>query len=314
MAREDSDSAETDSKQEFFAYREMVAPGTLGLGVGMTCALVALFTLLGALDTDETLGWIERASLWSLAGTLNLATWYSGCVLTLYLVRLRPLPQVRLALAAMAVIVAGMYATVTYTVYGLFHGGNSPAVGVARIYLFNLVFLLFLVALTDHVLQLRLKLKRLAAANEHTAGVEHTDACGPDSVDLQDAKPPGDGDSPDVEQVLDRLPETLGRDVIFLKATGHYVEVTTTAGSALILMRLADAIDALGDSGMRIHRSYWVAYRHVTHLMRRDRHRRTLLRVTGDHELPVSRSFLAEVRTAVSNTHGPSHERRVEMQ
>ena len=95
-----------------------------------------------------------------------------------------------------------------------------------------------------------------------------------------------------------RVPEALGRDVIFLRVSDHYIEVTTTAGTTVILMRFSDAVVALGDMGMRIHRSYWVAYRHINHVVRRDR--RTLLRVTGDRELPVSRSFLAEVRAAVS--------------
>ena len=305
--------AERDSRQESLAYREMVAPGALGLGVGITCALVAMFTLVGPLDTDLTLGWSARAALWSMAGMLDFATWYAGCVLTLFLARFRPPAQVRLALAAMAFVLAGLYMTVTYTLYALFHGGNIPDVGAGRVYLFNLVFVLFLVALTDHVLQLRLKLKRLDADNEHTEVVEHTDPSAANGDDLQEVEPAADGHSAEA-QLFYRMPETLGRDVIYLKATGHYIKVTTTAGSALILMRLVDAIDALGDSGMRIHRSYWVAYRHVAHLVRRDRHRRTLLRVTGNHELPVSRSFLADVLEAVSNLNGPSHQKRVKLQ
>ena len=186
----------------------------------------------------------------------------------------------------MVAIVAWMSVTFTYTIYGLFHDGNSLNVGVVRTYLFSLVFLLFVMALTDHVLQLRLKVKRLAAANGYAAGIEQTI-----EQTMEESEVPGRGHSAKSQQFFCDLPETLGRDVIFLKATGHYVEVHTTAGSSLILMRLADAIDALGDSGMRVHRSYWIAYRHVTHLMRRDRHRRTLLRVTGRHEVPVSRSF-----------------------
>ena len=101
-----------------------------------------------------------------------------------------------------------------------------------------------------------------------------------------------------------RVPEALGRDVIFLRVSDHYIEVTTTAGTTVILMRFSDAVAALGDMGMRIHRSYWVAYRHINHVMRRDR--RTLLRVTGGLELPVSRSFLAEVRAASQRSRNPT--------
>ena len=41
---------------------------------------------------------------------------------------------------------------------------------------------------------------------------------------------------------LDRLPEKLGRDVIYLNVSGHYVNAVTTEGSGVILMRFADAV------------------------------------------------------------------------
>ena len=43
----------------------------------------------------------------------------------------------------------------------------------------------------------------------------------------------------------------------------------TTAGSTLVLMRFADAVAALeGAGGLRVHRSYWVAKKHVTGTVR----------------------------------------------
>lgn len=50
--------------------------------------------------------------------------------------------------------------------------------------------------------------------------------------------------------------ESLGRDVIYLEVSGHYVQVTTTVGSAVTLMRFADAVDAPEGLVMRIHHSY----------------------------------------------------------
>ena len=99
---------------------------------------------------------------------------------------------------------------------------------------------------------------------------------------------------------LDRLPAKLGRDVVYLKVSGHYLEVTTTLGSGVILQRLMDAVRELGSLGMQTHRSYWVAYRHVRYLVRRDR--RTLLHLSGDFEVPVSRTFLPEVRIRMKTT------------
>ncbi len=96
---------------------------------------------------------------------------------------------------------------------------------------------------------------------------------------------------------LDRLPEKLGRDVIYLNVSGHYVNAVTAEGSGVILMRFADAVAELGDVGMQVHRSYWVSYHHITGIFRRDE--RTIVRVTGGHELPVSRTHLSAVRALI---------------
>ena len=40
----------------------------------------------------------------------------------------------------------------------------------------------------------------------------------------------------------------------------HYLRVHTLLGSALVLMRLRDAVALVGDlEGMQVHRSWWVA-------------------------------------------------------
>ena len=96
---------------------------------------------------------------------------------------------------------------------------------------------------------------------------------------------------------LDRLPAALGRDVVYLNVRSHYVNVVTTAGSGALLMRFADAVADLGDQGMQVHRSYWVARRHVLGVERRAE--RTVLLLTGGEEVPVSRTYLAAVRDAL---------------
>ena len=95
---------------------------------------------------------------------------------------------------------------------------------------------------------------------------------------------------------LRRLPGNVSRDIVYLKASGHYVEVIASTGSAIISMRLADAVAELGDRGMRIHRSYWANYGHMTGLSRQGR--RTLLCLTDGHQLPISRSCLHAARKA----------------
>ncbi len=97
--------------------------------------------------------------------------------------------------------------------------------------------------------------------------------------------------------LLRLLPERLGTDLIYIKSEDHYLEVHTTAGSSLIKMRFSDAVAELSDRGIQVHRSYWVALRHVTRSVRSGK--RTLLRLTGDHRVPVSVTHLPAVRAAL---------------
>ena len=101
-----------------------------------------------------------------------------------------------------------------------------------------------------------------------------------------------------------RLPVGIGSDIIYLKTEGHYIKVHTTTGACMIMMRFKDAVAELDDLGMRVHRSYWVAHRHVIAAVRRDN--RTLLRLTGGHRVPVSRSHLHAVRAALAVEHNAS--------
>ena len=93
-----------------------------------------------------------------------------------------------------------------------------------------------------------------------------------------------------------RLPLRLQHVTIHaLEAQDHYLQVHTDAGSELILMRLADAIDELdGLDGARCHRSWWVARPAVTDVIQRDG--RVMLKLVGDLMVPLSRTYLPELR------------------
>ena len=62
--------------------------------------------------------------------------------------------------------------------------------------------------------------------------------------------------------------DALDEDVAFVRVSGHYIDVVTTSGTTVLMMRLADAVIALGGRGMQTHRSYWVAFRHMRRLVR----------------------------------------------
>ena len=95
----------------------------------------------------------------------------------------------------------------------------------------------------------------------------------------------------------DRLSRAVSRDIIYLRADDHYVHVYTTGGSCLVRKRMASAVAELGALGMQVHRSYWVAHRHMLITVRSGG--RPVLRVTGGQKVPISRPYLAAVRDAL---------------
>lgn len=102
---------------------------------------------------------------------------------------------------------------------------------------------------------------------------------------------------PDPPPILDRLPVEKRGPLIEMTVQDHYVSVTTARGTALVLMRLSDAIgETRGIEGLRIHRSHWVARDAVTAVRRRDG--KVLLETRAGSELPVSRTYLGAVRAA----------------
>jgi len=98
-------------------------------------------------------------------------------------------------------------------------------------------------------------------------------------------------------RILDRLPPHLRGELSHITVQDHYVDIRTDRGGALVLMRLADAIaETEGVPGLRIHRSHWVAAAQVARSVRRDG--RLVLVMKDGTALPVSRSFLPDVRAA----------------
>ena len=90
--------------------------------------------------------------------------------------------------------------------------------------------------------------------------------------------------------VLQRLPIEKRGELISMTVMDHYVEVTTTRGKHLILMRFNDAITEIPPHlGLQIHRSYWVA-RDQVQAHRRDG-KQLLLITTAQDALPVSRRY-----------------------
>lgn len=98
-------------------------------------------------------------------------------------------------------------------------------------------------------------------------------------------------------RLLDRLPQDIHAPLVAIDATDHYTRITTTRGTALLLLRLSDAIaEAAPTPGLRIHRSHWIALSEVTSA-RRESLRGFVISSDGN-ERPVSRSHLSAAESA----------------
>ncbi|MEN7341441.1 MAG: LytTR family DNA-binding domain-containing protein [Pseudomonadota bacterium] len=62
------------------------------------------------------------------------------------------------------------------------------------------------------------------------------------------------------------LPSAVGDNIVAISSDLHYLHVYTTKGKAMVLGSLSQAMDALGDEGIQIHRSHWIATAHVKRL------------------------------------------------
>ncbi|MGN7999659.1 LytTR family DNA-binding domain-containing protein [Sphingomonas sp. 22176] len=94
--------------------------------------------------------------------------------------------------------------------------------------------------------------------------------------------------------LLDQLPPHLRGPILCLENEDHYVRVHTAQGSALVLIRMRDAVAQLEGQGARVHRSWWVARRAVSGTIRQDRSWK--LRLVDGREVPVARASVPDLR------------------
>jgi len=108
--------------------------------------------------------------------------------------------------------------------------------------------------------------------------------------------PAGDGKGRFPHALLSRLPSRLGDEIIALEAEDHYLRIHTTLGSELVLMRLSDAIAAIGpELGLQVHRSWWVADDAIRAVIRSKQ--RSRLKLSNGLLVPVGRTYSAAVRS-----------------
>ena len=95
--------------------------------------------------------------------------------------------------------------------------------------------------------------------------------------------------------LLSRLPPGIGSDIIALETEDHYLRVHAVGGSALILMRMADAVALLDPQlGAQVHRRWWVAQAAVAGV--RTEGQKLSLCLIDKTLVPVGRTFSAAAR------------------
>lgn len=101
---------------------------------------------------------------------------------------------------------------------------------------------------------------------------------------------------PAVPSEPSRTPPELRGPVLALSAEDHYLRVHTAAGDRLIHYRFSQAARELGEAGVQVHRSWWVA-REAVRAVERDGERLVLVLDRG-LRVPVSRTYMLAARQA----------------
>jgi hypothetical protein len=113
----------------------------------------------------------------------------------------------------------------------------------------------------------------------------------------REAAPPSAPVRPGPPRILSRLPLDRRGALVCLSVQDHYVEIVTTRGRDLVLMRLSDAIaEAEGVEGLQVHRSHWVALAQVQAARRQGDG--AVLTLSDGREVPVARARLGALRAA----------------
>ena len=300
-----------------FAYQELATPSMVWLVAGIAFSLLAIVAALGPMDTRHTLTLIQRFAYFGVVALVMVPIGFASLLVPLYIMRNRGPMHFTLALALTSLIVVAPGAAVVIVVYGLFHAGGSPQENFFALYGVGVLIFTIAVGFACYVLHLRLTRtsQRNSAARAGSDGSPSTlersrdptvPCAGTTTSDPNDAvrdslpvAPAGAGRSVAPAPPQLRLPAEIGRDIVYAHVSGHYVEVVTTAGAAIVLMRLSDVARALEGQGMQTHRSYWAAYRHVVRLQINDH--RLVLHLAAGHKVPVSRSFRSAVRAFMAN-------------
>ncbi|MFK7855489.1 MAG: LytTR family DNA-binding domain-containing protein [Granulosicoccus sp.] len=116
------------------------------------------------------------------------------------------------------------------------------------------------------------------------------------------------------QRLLSSLPGIVGTDVVAVASDLHYLNVWTVAGRTTVLGSLHTVVTELGDVGMQVHRSHWVAHAHVRRIVGNSGSASCIL--SNELRVPVSRRRWKAVREQYGRgvVHGAEGVDRVRIQ
>ena len=297
-----------------FPHHEMLGPRMLKVTVATSVVIVALFVSAGPIGSHALTG-LQRSVYFAVVTAFSFPLHYSLMTLALYYTRFQPPLASTVAVAATAAVVSVPTTATSYLYPMLFFPGYQLP-GFATLYVTVAVTAVSASVLFNYVIFQRIGDIRGAGAGPTrsrfrgsqgvTIGI--ADRSGESAPNRSEDEPPAIPAPPALEPpanpagtpvrpFFDRLPAEMGYEIIYVKTEGHYLRVYTKAGTSRLLLRFADAVAELSNLGMQVHRSYWVALDQVVGLVKRDN--RMMLRLTGNYEVPVSRTYVRAVRAAM---------------
>lgn len=238
---------------------------------------VAIFVCVffGPFDTILDLSFWERAAFWTVAIT-SVGLVIELCMIAVLESRWAANWHIALKLCLGAMIGAVPGGSFMIAINKIFRPEHLDGLVFPTLW-FKVTIMAILIAGLEHLIWTRFRL--------------------PLSSDVQDESSEQDRLAPfSAPRLLSRLPDRLRMaQIISMSMQDHYVEINTTLGSEMLLMRLSDAIDLLdGMSGAQTHRSHWVARDHAQHLTKVAR--RHELTLSDGRKLPVSNRYLDAVK------------------
>lgn len=251
--------------------------------------------LAGPFGTYEALGPLQRLAYWLAVAILTYAT---GVAASLMLINGLGMTIAR---AWLRVLVFGTITGVPVT--GVVLCANLVTFGAGWAEAIDPLVLWFDATLVGMGVMtvseiMGTALRRAAAGETETAGVPAPVGKGVKPLAAATVATAGrEPGSPALPPILERVPLPQRGALWALVVEDHYVEVITSRGRTLVLMRLSDAMRETGGvEGLQIHRSHWVALGAVQRLARDEG--RPAVELPDGRRLGISRGYLPAARAA----------------